>query len=147
VDLVSEPETSPARTGRSNAWAARLRVDGRDVAPAVVALHGPARRRGLLGRDGIAGAFLLPATSVHTLGMRFALDVAFCRAGPEGSGWIVEAVRPMPPGRISRPRLRARWVVEAQAGAFEQWGLRPGAAITITPTRRPDRPRGAGPEV
>ena len=44
----------------------------------------PTRHRpvaGLLGRDGIEGALLLrPARSVHTLGMRFAIDVAFCDA-------------------------------------------------------------------
>ena len=35
-------------------------------------------RKGLLGRDGIDGALLLvPARSVHTLGMRFDIDVAF----------------------------------------------------------------------
>ena len=36
-----------------------------------------ARARGLLGREGVDGAILLrPARSVHTLGMRFAIDVA-----------------------------------------------------------------------
>ena len=35
--------------------------------------------RGLLGRDGIDGAMLLrPARSVHSVGMRFPIDVAFC---------------------------------------------------------------------
>ncbi|MFQ5557215.1 MAG: DUF192 domain-containing protein, partial [Acidimicrobiales bacterium] len=41
-----------------------------------------ARRRGLLGRDGIDGALLLcPARSVHTFGMRFPIDVAHCDSG------------------------------------------------------------------
>lgn len=29
------------------------------------------------------------------------------------------------------PRLRARHVIEAEAGAMEKWGIRPGARVTI----------------
>ena len=37
------------------------------------------RTKGLLGRDEIDGALLLRGTkSVHTIGMRFPIDVAFC---------------------------------------------------------------------
>ena len=50
----------------------------RVVASVEVAVTRRARRRGLLGRDGIEGALLLePARSVHTVGMRFPIDVAF----------------------------------------------------------------------
>ncbi|MCB5182455.1 DUF192 domain-containing protein [Streptomyces antimicrobicus] len=86
-----------------------------------------ARTRGLLGRDGIEGALLLtPAGSVHTFGMRFAVDVAYldrrCR---------VLAVRTMAPGRLGRPRLRSRYVLEAAAGAMAGWGLRPGVVVGL----------------
>jgi len=39
-----------------------------------------ARRKGLVGREGIDGALLLPSArlGVHSIGMRFPLDVAFC---------------------------------------------------------------------
>ncbi|MFC6341747.1 hypothetical protein ACFP8W_07160, partial [Nocardioides hankookensis] len=61
--------TSPSDT--------RLLVDGRDVAPLEVAATHRARSRGLLGRDGIDGALLLPkARQVHTFRMRFPIDVA-----------------------------------------------------------------------
>lgn len=86
-----------------------------------------ARRRGLLGRDGIEGALLLtPASAVHTMGMRFAIDVAYL-----DRKLLVLAVRTMRPGRVGLPRFRARHVLEAEAGAMERWGLRPGVRITV----------------
>ncbi|NEE52652.1 DUF192 domain-containing protein, partial [Streptomyces sp. SID8455] len=77
---------------------------------------------GLLGRDGIDGALMLtPAGSVHTFRMRFAIDVAYL-----DRKFTVLAVRTMKPGRLGLPRLRSRHVVEAEAGAMERWGVRPG---------------------
>ena len=86
-----------------------------------------ARRRGLLGRDGIEGALLLsPARSVHTLGMRFAIDVAHVDAE-----MVVRAVVTMKPGRIGRWRRRARHVIEAEAGSLRRWGIEPGVTIDV----------------
>jgi uncharacterized membrane protein (UPF0127 family) len=39
----------------------------------------------------------------------------------------------MPPGRFGRPRLRARHVLEAEAGAMARWGLRPGVSLRVEP--------------
>ena len=33
--------------------------------------------------------------------------------------------------RLGRPRLRARAVIEAEAGAFERWRLRPGDQLEV----------------
>src|SRR3546814_15438552 len=53
--------------------------EGEVLASLEVADLRAARRKGLLGRDGIDGALLLlPARSVHTFGMRFHIDVAWC---------------------------------------------------------------------
>jgi uncharacterized membrane protein (UPF0127 family) len=85
------------------------------------------RLRGLLGRDGIEGALLLrPAKSVHTFGMRFPIDVAFCDRDLN-----VLATVSMSRNRLGRPRLRAHCVIEAEAGAFERWRLRPGDSLEI----------------
>jgi hypothetical protein len=85
------------------------------------------RRRGLLGRDGIEGAILLrPARSVHTVGMRFPLDVAFCDADLR----VIRVVR-MPRHRVSRLVWRSRAVIEAEAGAFDRWKLRPGDELEV----------------
>ncbi|WP_431952083.1 DUF192 domain-containing protein [Actinacidiphila sp. bgisy167] len=95
--------------------------------PLEIAASYRARTRGLLGRTGITGALLLtPAASVHTLGMRFAIDVAYLDRRLR-----VLAVRTMPRGRLGRPRLRARHVLEAEAGAMAAWGLLPGRAVTV----------------
>lgn len=120
-------------TRRWHDGTATLTVDGRPVAPVEIAATYRTRRRGLLGRDGIEGAMLLtPCNSVHTIGMRFTLDVAYLDAGLR-----VLTVRTMPPGRVGLPRLRARYVLEAEAGAMAGWGLRTGSDLTLTPGTTP----------
>ncbi|MGW3625745.1 DUF192 domain-containing protein [Streptomyces sp. NPDC000880] len=92
----------------------------------IAATYGP-RRRGLLGRDGIEGAILLtPCNSVHTFRMRFTIDVAYL----DRELRVVD-VHTMKPGRLGRPRLRARHVLEAEAGAMAGWGVRPGVQLSI----------------
>jgi len=101
--------------------------DGDVLAAADVADGLGARTRGLLGRTGYSGAMVLPRTrSVHTVGMRFAIDVAFC----DRDLVVLDTVR-MSPMRLARPRRRGRTVVEAEAGAFERWGLRPGDRLEL----------------
>jgi uncharacterized protein len=104
-----------------------LLCDGRPVAPLEVADSLRARMKGLLGRHGIDGAMLLrPASSIHTLRMRFAIDVAFV-----DRDLVVLRTMTVPPGRVTRVVPRARAVVEAEAGAFARWGLRPGCQLGI----------------
>ncbi|CAM5394951.1 hypothetical protein STENM327S_08476 [Streptomyces tendae] len=43
----------------------------------------------------------------------------------------VIAVRTMRPGRLGLPRLRARHVLEAEAGALGEWGVRVGARVEV----------------
>jgi uncharacterized protein len=106
------------------AWLLR---DGEVLASLEIAESRRDRRRGLLGRDGIEGAILLrPARSVHTVGMRFPLDVAFCDADLR----VVRIVR-MPRRRVSRLVWRSRAVIEAEAGAFDRWKLRPGDELEV----------------
>ncbi|QTE00611.1 DUF192 domain-containing protein [Streptomyces cyanogenus] len=86
-----------------------------------------ARTKGLLGRDSIDGAMLLsPASGVHTFGMRIPIDVAYL-----DHRLTVIAVRTMRPGRLGLPRLRARHVLEAEAGAMAGWGLGVGAQVAV----------------
>jgi uncharacterized protein len=101
--------------------------EGEVLASLEVARSRRDRMQGLLGRDGVEGALLLePARSVHTIGMRFALDVAFCDADLT----VVKVVR-MPRYRMSLPVLRARCVIEAEAGAFARWELHPGDKLEV----------------
>jgi uncharacterized membrane protein (UPF0127 family) len=86
-----------------------------------------ARTHGLLGRDGIDGAILLsPANNVHTFRMRFTIDVAYL-----DSRLNVIAVHTMKPNRLGAIRLRARHVLEAEAGAMAGWGIRRGVRVAV----------------
>ncbi|MFE9942103.1 DUF192 domain-containing protein [Streptomyces hirsutus] len=86
-----------------------------------------ARTKGLLGRTSLNGALLLsPANSIHTFRMRMPIDVAYLDRRLR-----VIAVRTMPPGRLGLPRVRARHVVESEAGAMAEWGLRSGVRVTV----------------
>ncbi len=85
------------------------------------------RRRGLVGRDGIEGALLLRNTrAIHTFGVRFPLDVAYC----DRELCVVRTAQ-VNPNRLCLPVLRARSVVEAEAGSFARWGLRPGDLLEV----------------
>lgn len=75
----------------------------------------PERMRGLRGRSGLphGRAMLLErARSVHTIGMRFTVSLAFLDRDLR-----VIVVRRVPPGRVLRPRVRARHVLEGRADA------------------------------
>ncbi len=85
------------------------------------------RRRGLLGRDGIDGALVIdPCRWVHTFGMRFPIDVAYV----DETGSVVKTTR-MSRHRVGLPVKAASWVIEAEAGAFDRWGLRVGDAVEL----------------
>jgi uncharacterized membrane protein (UPF0127 family) len=83
-----------------------------------------ARRRGLAGLADIdprEGLHIEPTRSVHTIGMRFALDLVWL--GTDGT--VVRVDRDVPPRRM-RTCVRARSVVEVAAGradAFLAAGL------------------------
>ena len=102
--------------------------DGRVLASLEVADSRRARRQGLLGRDDLTGALLLPGVrSVHTVGMRFPIDVAYL----DGEGRVLDLVR-LRPWRVSRPRWRAEAALEAEAGSFDRWDLALGDVLDVT---------------
>ncbi len=108
------------------AW---LVSDGQVLASADVAADRAARRRGLLGRAGLDGAFVLdPCRWVHTVGMRFPIDVAFL----DRSGAVLKITR-MGRHRVGMPVRKARLVVEAECGALERWGVHVGSVIEVRP--------------
>ena len=106
-----------------------VREGGEVLASAEVARRARDRSQGLLGRDreAVTGALVLrPCRQVHTLGMRFPIDVAFC--DPEG---LVLRTRTVAPWRVTRVVWRSGFVVEAAAGAFDRWQLRPGDTVEV----------------
>jgi uncharacterized protein len=106
------------------AW---LVSDGRVLASAEIPQQRRDRRRGLLGRPTYDGALVLkPCRWIHTVGMRFPIDVAYI----DGDGNVLRTVR-MKAHRLGMPLLRAAYVVEAEGGAFGRWGLHVGDVIEL----------------
>jgi uncharacterized membrane protein (UPF0127 family) len=104
-----------------------LVADGRVLASVEIAEAYRTRAKGLLGRNGIDGALLLrPARSVHSFGMRFPIDVAFCDADL----YVLDIIA-LRPHRMTLPRWRARAVIEAEAGAFDRWGVHIGDQVEV----------------
>ncbi len=87
------------------------------------------RMRGLLGRSGLGpGTALLieRCGAVHTVGMRFSLDLVFL----DRSWRVTRVVRNVRPGW---PMVWGGWhakrVVEAEAGCVDLTGLQPGETL------------------
>ncbi|MFM9447255.1 DUF192 domain-containing protein [Streptomyces acidiscabies] len=95
--------------------------------PLEIASSYRARTKGLLGRSSVEGALLLsPASGIHTFRMRMAIDVAYL-----SKDLRVLAVRTMVPGRLGLPRVRARHVLEAEAGVMAGWGVVAGVRVEV----------------
>lgn len=95
------------------------------------ALDSATRRKGLLGRDGLAeGSALIiaPSNAVHTFFMRFPIDLIF--ASRDGR---VLKVRHAVPARRMSGALRAFAVIEMAAGSIERAGLRVGDRLAVVP--------------
>lgn len=104
-----------------------LVCDAHVLASAQVASTRAERRRGLLGRDDFEGALVIrPCRAVHTIGMRFPIDIAYLDA----DGVVMKTLQ-MRRHRLGLPMPRARFVIEAKAGAFARWGLRVGDVIEV----------------
>ena len=104
-----------------------------EVGPsAVVAGHATgiwSRFWGLMGRrgmpQGIDGILFPGCSSIHTIGMRFPLDVVFLREGT-----VTRVVSHVPPWRMV---FGGRGVdaLELEAGAAEVLGLAPGVSVAF----------------
>ena len=125
ADPVNPRDPKPAVAQEpSGAWLVR---EGKVLASIEIPATRKARARGLLGRTEVEGAMLLRGVrSVHTLGMRFHLDVALL----DEEGVVIKMLR-LKRNRMSAPVMRARAVIEAEAGAFGQWGLQIGDVLEI----------------
>lgn len=93
--------------------------DDEVLASLEVAEGAAARRRGLLGRDSFEGALLFENTrSVHSLGMRFPMDVAFCDADLV----VIKTMRSAPPrngsGGSGAPHRRGRGRIVRPVGTL-----------------------------
>jgi uncharacterized membrane protein (UPF0127 family) len=106
------------------AW---LVSDARVLASAEVSPDRASRRRGLLKRDSLDGAFVIDRCRwIHTIGMRFPIDAAYL----DSDDVVIKTIQ-MNRHRLGIPVWRARSVIEAEAGAFARWGLRVGDKVEL----------------
>jgi uncharacterized membrane protein (UPF0127 family) len=86
-----------------------------------------ARGKGLLGRKSIDGAMVLLKTNgIHSIGLRFDIDVAWL-----DKDHVVLSVKTLRKMRIALPQRHTRAMLEAEAGAFERWGLQVGDKLEL----------------
>jgi uncharacterized protein len=117
---------------KRSAAATALCVEGRETPLATTietAFDSASRKRGLLGREGLADGTALviaPCSAVHTFAMRFPIDVIF--AGRDGR--IIKMRQAMPVSRVSGA-LRAFAVIEMAAGTIERAALRLGDRLVV----------------
>jgi hypothetical protein len=113
--------------------AATLSVSGRSTPIAmtlVAAFDSASRRRGLLGRGGLAegeAIVIAPSSAVHTFGMQFAIDLIYASR----DGRVVKLREAVPPNRVSAA-WRAFAVIEMAAGTISRAGLTLGDQLVVT---------------
>jgi uncharacterized membrane protein (UPF0127 family) len=97
-----------------------------------VADRGAARSRGLLGRESLApgeGLWIVPCEAVHTVGMRFPIDLIFLDRRN-----IVRKVRSSVPSWRISGCLRAHSVIELAAGTLAATQVSPGDTLHFSPS-------------
>jgi hypothetical protein len=105
--------------------------DGDVLATVDEAMPATGRLRGLWHRPPPVGVLLLrPPLVLHTVGVDYAVDVAFCDGGTDGRMAVTETVR-LARHRVARPRLGTKMLVVAADGAFERWHLSVGDELEI----------------
>ena len=96
-----------------------------------VAVTRATRRRGLLGRETLGateGLLLSPCKAVHTVGMRFPIDVIFI----DRDGRVVRIVPALAPWRIAMS-ARAKAVIELATGSAATADIRIGDLLYLAP--------------
>lgn len=88
------------------------------------------RMRGLLGRKGLAqgeGLLIVPCNSIHTMFMRFAIDVLYINSACV----VIGLQHALPPWRLGQIQLRSRCVLELPAGTLRATGTQLGDQLEI----------------
>ncbi len=118
---MSAPTVAAVRNARSGAViGTRLRVAG----------SAWQRLRGLLGcpaPEPGEGLLIEPGNGIHTVGMRYAIDVLFIG----GDGIVLRCERALPPSRFVPWVRGARHILELPVGTIDATGTAEGDRLTI----------------
>ncbi len=108
----------------------KLTVGDVGVLSAAHATNPWSRFRGLMGRrtmpDGVEGMLFPRCSSLHTIGMRFPLDIVFLREGV-----VTQVARDVVPYRMVAGG-RGVDALEVAAGSADRLGLAPGVRVSAT---------------
>lgn len=109
------------------------RTNGRVLATAAgVATSVFGRMKGLLGRPSLdegEGLVITPCISIHTFGMRFAIDAVFFNSSKKA----VAVLRGLKPNRATRLYPSASGVLELPAGVLDSAPVEPGDELEFIP--------------
>jgi uncharacterized membrane protein (UPF0127 family) len=108
---------------------------------AEVADDGAKRRKGLLGRQGLApgeGLWILPCEAIHTFGMQFPIDLVYL----DRKMCVRKVKGQVRPWRLSAC-LSAHSVLELAPGTISATQTRPGDMIEVSSTTQPADHSGA----
>ena len=100
------------------------------------------RRKGLLGRTGLppgGGLLLVPCNGVHTVRMKFAIDIVFL----DKKTRVVRVYPNVEPGALSRHCVSARSCLELPAGTVAARRIEVGdqlRVITVPEPKKKTRP-------
>jgi uncharacterized membrane protein (UPF0127 family) len=87
---------------------------------------------GLLGRKGLdsgGGLWIMPSSGVHTMGMRFAIDVV----GLDRNLKVIKLWHELPPYRVTSVSTRMRSVIELAPGSIRENRIEVGDTLEVTP--------------
>ena len=93
--------------------------------------------KGLIGRSSEAflpgsGIWIVPCNGIHTVGMRYAIDVAYL----DSQKRVLKSYHRLKPYRFGALMLRARSVLEFPAGTLERTHTEVGDLLEICPTEK-----------
>src|SRR3970282_2715390 len=88
------------------------------------------RMKGLIGKEGLdegSSLWIKPCRGIHTVGMKFPIDVLFL----DSENVIVDIVENIQPNRFSKIVLRSRTVLELPAGTVGGSGVDVGDRLVF----------------
>jgi uncharacterized membrane protein (UPF0127 family) len=97
------------------------------------------RSVGLIGRRSLesgSGLWIAPCNGIHTLFMRFAIDVIFLNE----AGEVIHLAPSLKPWRIFGPILKSCVVIELPAGTIERSGIKLGTRLMLNNAEEPAFP-------